>query len=138
MKVAFHKGRKRLFDRVVSWWLRGPYAHCELVTHIDEWGIAYCISSSFLDGGVRTKYMVLNPEHWDLIDVGEPAVSISDWCLDHLGKPYDVRGLLGFIWRRERGSQRKWFCSEAVADMLGFPQPWRFDPVSLHAALSRK
>ena len=37
--------------------------------------------------------------------------------------------------RGQIGDQRKWFCSEAVAAMLGFPEPWRFDPMTLWAAV---
>jgi hypothetical protein len=51
------------------------------------------------------------------------------------GDRYDVLGLLGFVWRRQTGTQSKWFCSEAVAAMLGFPEPWRFDPMTLWAAV---
>lgn len=32
-KVAFYKGRHRLFDRLVQWWTRGPYSHCELLLY---------------------------------------------------------------------------------------------------------
>lgn len=93
MKAAFYKGRKRLFNRLTAWWLRGPYSHCELIVGTDLQGRSICASSSFMDGGVRIKAMHLDVEHWDLVEVGE---------------------------------------------MLGMPEPWRFDPCSLWAALSRK
>ena len=31
VKIAFYKGKSRLFNKVVSWWTRGPYSHTELV-----------------------------------------------------------------------------------------------------------
>ena len=60
------------------------------------------------------------------------AVSIP--VLTILGVPL---GLLGFVWRRQAGEQRKWFCSEAVAAMLGYDDPWRFDPMTLYVTLTR-
>ncbi|GAA4425762.1 hypothetical protein [Acidovorax lacteus] len=138
MQVAFYKGRKRLFNRLVSWWLRGPYSHCELVVRIDGAGQASCLSSSFVDGGVRLKCMWLNPEHWDVVPLpGYVSPSVAyQWAYDHAGAGYDVLGLIGFVWRPQRGAPRRWFCSEAVAAVLGYPEPWRFDPMTLWAALA--
>ena len=55
MQVAFYKGKKRLFNRLTAWWLRGLYSHCELVLGYEADGRAICVASSFLDGGVRQK-----------------------------------------------------------------------------------
>jgi len=132
-EVAFYKGRSRFFNRAVAWWLRGPYSHCELIMARNGTE-ATCASSSYLDGGVRTKTMVLDPDHWDVVEVDRSAIP-EIWLRVHKGDRYDVLGLLGFVWRRQSGDQRKWFCSEAVAAMLGFPEPWRFDPMTLWAAV---
>lgn len=138
MKVAFYKGRTRLFNRLVSWWLRGPYSHCELVVWSTEGGYSLCISSSFMDGGVRAKWMALDPEHWDLLPA--PAHCTEEyalqWHADHDGARYDVWGLVGFLWRRVTGDRRKFFCSEAVAEMLGFAEAWRLDPMNFWVALA--
>lgn len=138
MRAAFYKGRKRLFNRVTAWWLRGPYSHCELIVGADMHGRSICASSSMLDGGVRIKAMHLDPEHWDLVDVGGDAAAAWAWAAAHDGDGYDILGLLGFIARALRQSKRRWFCSEAVGEMLGMPDPWRFDPCSLWAALRRR
>ena len=136
IQVAFYKGRKRVFNRLVSWWLRGPYSHCELVLQTSPDGVSLCASASFMDGGVRVKNIVLDPEHWDLVMVeGSPATAWQ-WAASHEEDGYDLLGLLGFVWRRQADDQSKWFCSEAVAAMLGLPKPWRFDPMVLHAALT--
>lgn len=136
MKVAFYKGRKRLFNRVTSWWLRGPYSHCEIVFDEIEQG-SVCASSSFMDGGVRVKVIALDPEHWDVIDVAGDAAFANLWWREHEGMHYDTLGLLGFVARIVKQDKRRWFCSEAVAAMLQIPDPWRFDPCTLHAALTR-
>ncbi len=137
LQVAFYKGRKRLFNRLTSFWLRGPYSHCEVIVGTSPTGKAICISSSFLDGGVRIKHIALKPEHWDVIDVGGDPNDAWHWAAHHEGQGYDLLGFVGFIYRVLGQDDNRWFCSEAVADMLGIPDAWRFDPCSLYAALTR-
>ena len=136
MQVAFYKGRKRLSSRLVSWWLGGVYSHCELILKVDPEGVSHCASASFLDGGVRLKLMRLDPAHWDVLPVGGDPSYAYAWLLEHEEESYDILGLLGFAWRRQQGAQNRWFCSEAVAAMLGWPNPWRLDPMSLWAAMA--
>ena len=136
MHVAFHKGRKRLFNRLTAWWLAGPYSHVELVLGYDQAGQAICASSSMMDGGVRVKHMRLDPEHWDLAGVDASAQYAWGWLHQHEGAGYDYLGLLGFVARAVGHSQRKFVCSESVAEMLGVPDGWRFDPCGLYAVVS--
>ena len=131
-QVAFYKSRHRLFNRLVAWYLRGSYSHCELILATNG-TTATCASASYMDGGVRIKTMHLDPAHWDIVSVESDALP-ETWLSAHKGESYDVLGLLGFVWRRQTGNQRKWFCSEAVAAMLGLREPWRFDPMTLWAA----
>ena len=138
MKVAFYKGRTRLFNRLVSWYLRGSYSHCELVLQTSPDGVSLCASSSFMDGGVRLKHIVLDPAHWDLVEAGGSPAKAWAWTVGREHDGYDLLGLLGFMWRRQAGEQHKWFCSEAVAAMLGYSEPWRFDPMNLYHALRAK
>ena len=136
MQVAFYRGRKRLFNRMTSWWLRGPYSHAELVLGYDEAGQAICASSSMMDGGVRVKHMTLNPDHWDVVSVSGSADAAWAWLGKHQGAEYDYLGLLGFVARAFGHHPSRFICSEAVAEMLGMPEGWRFDPCSLYAALA--
>lgn len=135
MYVAFYKGKYRIFNRGVSWWLSGPYSHCELVLWT-KGDVCTCISSSLSDGGVRIKEIVLNRDHWDLVEVVGDVSKAICWFDAHDKDLYDVLGLLGFVWRRQDGDKSKWFCSEAVAAMLGFDDPWRFDPMTLYTVLT--
>ena len=138
MKIAFYKGRTRLFDRLVQWWTRSPYSHCEIVfdSHPVEAG-TLCASSSKLDGGVRFKIIELKPERWDIIDLPLSDENAAfDWFLLHSGEGYDVLGLLGFVLPIVDRSN-KWFCSEACAQALGFTESWRYSPAILHSAISR-
>ena len=137
LQVAFYKGRTRLFNRLVSWWLNGPYSHAELILDTDADGYAACASSSFLDGGVRLKYMRLDPEHWDIVDVQGDKATAWAWLKEHDGDQYDTFGLLGLVWRRGKGNPDKVWCTESVAAMLGYDEPWRFDPMALYSALTK-
>lgn len=133
MKIAFYKGRERLFNRFVSWWTFGPYSHCEAVLELGHGlaGPVLCWSSSWMDSGVRSKVMVLNPAHWDIMDVPEADMtSALRWFNGHEGEGYDVLGLLSTS-LPIRHSRRRWFCSEAVGAAIGVKEPWRFDPNGL-------
>ena len=134
MKVAFYKSKKRLFNRLVSWWTNGPYSHVELVLETMVCGYV-CASASNLDGGVRTKKMDLPKGTWDIIDVPVDNLAAIAWFAEHEGQPYDLLGLFGFIGRRGTQDQGKWFCSEAVAAALGYTEPWRYDPNTLFTTL---
>ncbi|HEY9460364.1 MAG TPA: hypothetical protein VIR04_06155 [Paralcaligenes sp.] len=138
MQVAFYKGRSRIFNRLVAWWTRGAFSHCELVTGYTSDGAAICWSSSWLDGGVRRKAIKLNPDHWELVDIPDTPrtrTGAVTWFMVNSGQPYDLLGLLGFLWRPTRDVLHGWFCSEAIAAALGIPEPWRFDPNTLRAVL---
>ena len=138
MKVAFYKGRTKLFNKLVSWYLNSPYSHCEII--LDD-SLGLCGSSSFRDGGVRMKVIPLDPEHWDILDVNlsiQDQILVRAWFEVHSGQGYDVLGLAGFLFRREQGNKNKWFCSESIAEALGYSDPFRFDPATLYSVLKGK
>lgn len=142
MKVAFFKGRhpglKGWLGVLTKWWTVGPYSHCELVVEGPVYGKSLCWSSAYLDHGVRPVVIELDPAQWDVVEIEttpEQEQAALEWFRSHLGEPYDVLGLFGFVWRREEGDKAKWFCSEAVAAALGYTEPWRFDPNTFAAVL---
>lgn len=135
LRAAFYRGTRPglqgLYSRLVRWWTRSPYSHCELVFST---GVA--ASASFIDNGVRYKRIDFNPAHWDFVELPEglqgPAL---DWFCWHLGQPYDLPGNFHFVFALIGHDRRRWFCSEAVAAALGFIDPWRYSPGTLHSAL---
>lgn len=138
MHVAFYKAPGTLTDKLIRHWLHGKYSHCELVFELVDNGPSLCISSSPRDGGVRSKRILLDAESWDIVPVPDADIAAAwAWAAEHAHEGYDLLGLAGFVWRPESGERNKWFCSEAVAAMLGYPQPWRFDPCALYAILSK-
>ena len=135
MRAAFYKGTRPglagVYNRLVEWWTRSDYSHCELVL-----AGGWCGSASFMDGGVRLKVIDFDPDHWDMVDL--PAAlepSALDWFETHRGAKYDLLGNLQFIISRVADDKKRWFCSEAIAAALGMPDPWRYDPGTLASTL---
>ena len=130
--------QKQLFSNLaVSWWDNGPYSHCELLAeHLggDEY---LCYSSSVSDHGVRAKRIVLDHKHWDIIEIDADIGKVHEWFNKNNGKKYDFLGLVGFLIRIIPGEKTRFFCSEAVAAMLGYKDPWRFSPNALYCSLVR-
>lgn len=143
MKIAFfkgtHPGTKGWLGIATKWWTRGTYSHCELVVSEDN-GVATCWSSAYLDGGVRKTTVQLDVADWDVVDLvttPEQEAAAIAWFEAHVGQPYDVLGLFGFVWRHYEGQKGKWFCSESVAEALGYAESWRYDPNMFAAVIVR-
>lgn len=135
MKVAFRYGDTRLVSRFVAWWQNSDVSHCELVLSDEIEGTYLCGSSSFLDGGVRTKYINLPSSKWRIYEVEpEKGVTPGAWFSEHRGEIYDWFGLFGFVIRRIKGWAKAWWCSEACADALGWPESWRYSVVDFENA----
>ncbi|WP_371767479.1 hypothetical protein [Massilia sp.] len=142
MKAAFYKGTHAgmpgIYNRLVRWWTRSPYSHVELI-FFDGGPDDDCqaASASYMDGGVRFKWFAFDPALWDFVDLpGYLALPALRWFDDHEGDAYDLVGNVHFVFSPVGDDKRKWFCSEAVASALGMPNPERFDPGTLYAALS--
>ena len=132
MKLAFYKGREDLYDRLISWWTRGPYSHVELVINGN-----YCMSSSPKDGGIRFKHIDLRPDHWDLVELEgyDPAYAYN-WFKEHEGRKYDILGILGFVFGPLRQDKKRFFCTEAIGHALKMKEPWRLDPNAMYAVVT--
>lgn len=112
----------------------GPYSHAEIV-----FSDGLSASASFIDGGVRFKRINYDPAHWDFIDL-PPSMEgqARQWFADHEGAGYDLIGNLRFVAWFVPHSKSRWFCSEAIAAALCMPEPWRYGPNGLAAALQWK
>lgn len=126
MKVALYIGNHAadgLLARL-GWWItrrvqKGPYAH---VTHVEAIhaehadGTVTIASSSLRDGGVRSKRVALNPQHWQIVDVGlwDVAQSVELFSRTN-GLPYDWRGAVATVFLGSEDRTR-WFCNEWVGE----------------------
>lgn len=137
IRVAFRYGDPRLFSRFVAWWSRTDVSHCELALVDNDDGTVICGSASLLDGGVRLKPIELDPLKWRVYEIPcENQRATATWFIEHRGEPYDWLGLLGFVFRRIKGLRKAWFCSEACAAALGWPEPWRYSVADFERAVS--
>lgn len=135
MKIALYKGTRPglpgMYNRLVRFWERGKYSHCEIVFS-DGWSA----SSSFMDGGVRFKRIEFDPSRWDFIDLPDSLETAArKWFVEHEGKAYDYWGNIRFMFGWLPDSKDKYFCSEAVVAALGLNDPWRYGPNALWAVL---
>lgn len=97
-----------------------------------------CVSASFLDGGVRGKTIEMPAEKWRIYEMpGFSHLTVADWLVKHDSEGYDVLGLVGFVFRRIKGWTKRWFCSEAAADMMGLSDPWRYDLALLESVCAK-
>ncbi len=136
IRIAFRFQDPRLFARLVCFVQRHDSAHCEVA-----WSWAdqqhECVSASFVDHGVRAKSIAMPPEKWRIYELPLPYRRVLDWFDAHKDEGYDWLGLLGFIVRRVKGWLRRKFCSEAGADIMGLPDPWRYDLALLESVCAR-
>lgn len=136
IRVAFRYNDSRIFPRLVTWYRGGDSAHCEIGIY---WkGSEHdCVSSSFLDDGVRRKLIDMPADKWRIYEVDIPKHVAIEWWHDNDGKKYDVLGLLGFVWRRVKHSAKRLFCSEVAAEILGFKDAYLFDLITLESVVAR-
>lgn len=133
--VAFYRGRRYWRSWFLAWWQRSEFSHCEIV--LRQIGDVYELASSTLkDGGVRVTRHPLG-EDWEAYEVPADHDRAVFWLTQHLGDKYGLLGLLGFLIRRVKGPKRQWWCSKAVAAMLDFPDPWRYDVATLRDVCRR-
>lgn len=130
-RIAFRKRSDRLFSRLIQWWERGPYSHCELV-----FSDGATASATIHDEGVYIGARSMSDADWDFIEL--PAhleAKARRWFEAHEGKAYDYLGDISFVLDFIPASRDKWFCSRACADALGFVEPWRYGPNGLASAI---
>jgi hypothetical protein len=129
LSVAFYKGVRPgisgLYNRLGRHLDRGPYSHCEMVFSNGLSG-----SSSYVDKGVRFKLIGYSSVgYWDFLPLPSTLEDRAfAWMHRHQGLKYDILGNLRFASNFARDSEDKWFCSEAIMSMSGFPEAYRFGP----------
>ena len=145
-KIAFYRGRKsgkgimpiifRALDSLTRAVTKGPYSHCELVEELPD-GTYKCFSSSYRDGGVRSKILSLDSDSWDLVDAPYlTAEAVEEVKRRTVGLKYDLVGAVGVV-ILSPDRPHKWFCSELAAEVIGLKEPWRYSPNTLYSVVQR-
>lgn len=141
--LAFYIGwggtwRDRLIDGAIRLGTLSRVSHVELIAgRADLGSVALCWSSSPRDGCVRSKPIYLDPDKWLLVEAAADADRAVAVMSQHWGQGYDALGAVLSPLRlpvRVVGHDR-WFCSEIVAEALGWPDPWRWSPARMYRAL---
>ena len=123
MKIAFYKGKGKLFNRLIRWYTKSQYSHAELI--IRDLGNGYYLggSSSAMEGGVRMKAIKFSSENWTIVDVPfGNTVDSYHWYCDNGGAKYDWLGVfkqLKFLNKFIKNPSKKSYCNESVAESVG-------------------
>lgn len=128
IKIAFYKGRgETLKEKIVSGairiWTQSEYSHVEIIHMKDEndplswtW-----FTSSPIDGGVVIRNLEsYNPESWDIFHIHTHGCMKSfDFIQSQINKKYDWFGIIfSQLFRLDKHTKRRWFCSEIVRKAL--------------------
>lgn len=127
--LAFYRGswaenpKSKLLDNIICLLTRSKYSHVELVIDYyanDQNGS--CWSSSEWDGGVRNKFIHLDPSRWSVIPYNSKFTKqeLVDFFNAENGKTYDYLGALGVVIPFFKANPNRWFCFEIVGEALGF------------------
>lgn len=127
---AFYKGNYRWWSRVIRWWTRSPYSHCEFyIVPKDasaEYGYMFGISDNQrVRVQVANLFLERNKKKWDLYRMQENLKinnrNINKRLFDAInflftntqGKKYDWKGLIfANLFNRKEHDPDKYTCSE--------------------------
>lgn len=136
MRIAFYKGSGAVFDKLIRWWTKSAYSHCEFVFSDGAF-----FSASPRDGGTRFKF-IAQDEQWDFVDLPFSTMDelrIRNFCDSENGCNYDWIGIaLTQVLPLSFESPWWWFCSEVLVAGLQeigyFPllTPSKIDPGQLY------
>ncbi len=115
MRILLYQGRS-LLSRSIKFRTWRDYSHAALEIHADE------IIDAWKRGVrvIETPHEGHDPEtiiHAFRVPplTDEQRMAIKYFAREQVGRPYDYRGVLRFISRRDpRRQNKKWFCSELV------------------------
>ena len=113
MKVLLFRGRG-FISGAIRCFTRSQYSHAAL-----WFPERNQIFEAWQGAGVRFKEWENDWRNVDAYDFERPLTSheladIIAFCRSQDGSGYDYWGIVGFITRRPRKSNKKWFCSELV------------------------
>ena len=133
IRICFRYGDTRWFARLVCLFRGGDSAHCE-AAHRWVGDVYDCVSSSWMDGGVRGKLITMHHAKWRVYEVPGSPDNVRQWLKDHAGEKYDWLGILGFLLPfRIRSALHRKFCVEVAADLMWLPNPDQWDLVLLES-----
>ena len=145
MYVAFFKGRGNWLDFCIRKITKSKYSHVEFVlaATIEDGKFirGACITSTPHENGVRLRSVQFDEGDWDFVEapnIHDNTTLLSEaihWYTTNKSAKYDWSGALGLAFKPVGQDKTRWFCSEAVAQILGFKDSWRYDPDTLYSTI---
>lgn len=117
MKIAFYKNGTSTWAKIISWWTKTIYTHCELVFE-DKTAFSANTNSikNFGTRFIKFDYDTYDPKYWEVIDLPINTYEeqkIKDWCKTEDNCFYDLVGIfLTQIIPLSFENPWWWFCSE--------------------------
>lgn len=153
IKVWYHKGNKGTFgDRFISAVIKiftlGRFSHTEIefpewVRDVDKKELN-CFSSRGMDEPRGVHFKKINFSHanrwvnlpvlW--IDTTQGIIEAYNEAKKHVGADYDFSVIPRFGLKLEVDNERKWWCSEICAKVLGFVYD-NVSPIELYRLVKR-
>jgi len=132
IKLAMYKGKGMIGNAIIRFWTRSQYSHCELISTKE--GANYGMSSSLMDGGVRTKEIDFASGNWDIIDLPwADEDDVKQYLFETIDEKYSWLDLIrGQFFNRPYNEEGASFCSDWCATALGIPNGTMYSPRSLY------
>ena len=106
-----YSGLARLFTWIVCAWTKSRFGH-----------IGFSLGADYYEADIKTGVTRFNnvPPRATPIYRGRTSQTVVDWVEQQVGKPYDIRGVLGFLTHKCHDSDYhlRWFCSELATAVL--------------------
>lgn len=148
-RIAFYLGRRSenkksmLGDWLICWRTKSRFSHVELLSrHSTEsvmvdgrvyiGPVAWMLSSSMRDGGVREARRTLDPSRWVVVEFDGDCSQALAYIRGRKGTPYGWFDLLGFLLPWRVSWSRTDFCSEVIAAGFSLPRPYKTAPQHLY------
>jgi len=117
ISILFYKGEGTTFEKLIRWWTKSPYSHCEFLRSDGS-----CHSNDRFTQLSRIERFELVSDDWDRQDIELPCEivdRVEQRQLAKVGTHYDWKGIIfsqffSFGWH----APNKWFCSKSNADDL--------------------
>jgi len=116
---AFYRGRS-IVSRLIQWRTWSPYSHVAFWEPLPTPG-KYLAMEAWWPDGVIVRLSDLGHKPGTVVDLYEcPSMTIAHqraivaFIASQLDKPYDLRGIYGFLPRCKTQNPGAWFCSELI------------------------
>jgi len=117
VSILFYKGEATFGEKLIRWWTKSPYSHCEFLR-----SDGLCHANDRFSRQSRFAYFEINPDDWDFLTIKLPSEivdQVEKRQFSKVGTSYDWRGIIfSQVFKFGWHSQRHWFCSKSNADDL--------------------